>query len=168
MKQSTLCFLVKRKGGQITKVCLAMKKRGFGEGKWNGVGGKPELDESVEQASIRETKEEVGVDLLKQIKVAEIKFIFPYMSEWDQVVHIYLSENWDGEPTESEEMRPKWFNPESLPFDSMWNDDPHWLPLILEGKKLRARFVFSEGEQIKEKAVKIVGSLEISKEINKK
>ncbi|MEK7504190.1 MAG: hypothetical protein AAB550_01680 [Patescibacteria group bacterium] len=35
MKQATLCFLVKD-----NQILLAMKKRGFGVGKWNGVGGK--------------------------------------------------------------------------------------------------------------------------------
>ena len=35
MKKTTLCFLLKN-----DEVLLAMKKRGFGVGKWNGVGGK--------------------------------------------------------------------------------------------------------------------------------
>jgi len=33
-----------------------MKKRGFGQGKWNGFGGKVEPNESIEQAAIREMK----------------------------------------------------------------------------------------------------------------
>jgi 8-oxo-dGTP pyrophosphatase MutT (NUDIX family) len=37
-----------------------MKKRGFGEGRWNGVGGKVEPGESIEAALIREAKEEVN------------------------------------------------------------------------------------------------------------
>jgi hypothetical protein len=36
-KQATLLFLIKDQ-----KILLAMKKRGFGKGRWNGVGGKPE------------------------------------------------------------------------------------------------------------------------------
>ncbi|CAN0571511.1 unnamed protein product, partial [Ectocarpus sp. 12 AP-2014] len=38
-----------------------MKKRGFGEGKWNGFGGKVESGESVEEAAKRELMEEAGV-----------------------------------------------------------------------------------------------------------
>lgn len=34
MKKVTIVFLVRD-----DKILLAMKKRGFGEGKWNGVGG---------------------------------------------------------------------------------------------------------------------------------
>ena len=48
MKQLTLLFLVRD-----DQILLAMKKRGFGEGRWNGVGGKVEKDETVEQAMIR-------------------------------------------------------------------------------------------------------------------
>ncbi len=38
MPQTTLCFLLK--GDEIL---LALKKRRFGTGKWNGVGGKIEI-----------------------------------------------------------------------------------------------------------------------------
>ncbi|HET8669978.1 MAG TPA: NUDIX domain-containing protein, partial [Candidatus Saccharimonadales bacterium] len=40
---------------------LAMKKRGFGINKWNGVGGKVDEDETIEQAAIRECQEEITV-----------------------------------------------------------------------------------------------------------
>ncbi len=40
MRDCTLLFLIKKNDGVITDVCLAMKKRGFGAGRWNGVGGK--------------------------------------------------------------------------------------------------------------------------------
>ena len=56
MKLSTLCFLI-----EDDRILLAMKKRGFGEGKWNGVGGKVNEGETVEAAAIRETEEEIGV-----------------------------------------------------------------------------------------------------------
>jgi 8-oxo-dGTP diphosphatase/2-hydroxy-dATP diphosphatase len=36
-----------------SEILLGLKKRGFGEGKWNGFGGKIESGESVIQAAIR-------------------------------------------------------------------------------------------------------------------
>ncbi|CAM9897292.1 unnamed protein product, partial [Ectocarpus fasciculatus] len=43
------------------EILLGMKKRGFGEGKWNGFGGKVESGESVDEAAKRELMEEAGV-----------------------------------------------------------------------------------------------------------
>ena len=50
----TVVFLIRE-----NQVLLAMKKRGFGEGKWNGVGGKLDPGETVEQALVRECQEEI-------------------------------------------------------------------------------------------------------------
>jgi 8-oxo-dGTP pyrophosphatase MutT (NUDIX family) len=56
MRNTTLLFLVKKQDNKITDVLLAMKKRGFGAGRWNGVGGKLGEGETIEQAVIRESK----------------------------------------------------------------------------------------------------------------
>jgi ADP-ribose pyrophosphatase YjhB (NUDIX family) len=56
MLQTTLCFLVRG-----DEVLLAMKKRSFGIGKWNGVGGKVLEGESIAAAAVREIKEEIDV-----------------------------------------------------------------------------------------------------------
>jgi 8-oxo-dGTP diphosphatase/2-hydroxy-dATP diphosphatase len=48
MKIFTLVLVSKKCG-----ILLGLKKRGFGEGKWNGFGGKIESGESVIQAAIR-------------------------------------------------------------------------------------------------------------------
>ncbi len=142
MRDATLCFPVR--GG---KVLLGMKKRGFGEGKFNGFGGKVEEGESVEEAALREMREEVGLNAAELLKVGELEFVFPHADGWDQLVHVFLVEEWDGEPRETEEMRPEWFPKASVPFHKMWEDDPHWLPLVLAGEKVDARFVFAEDNE---------------------
>jgi len=69
------------KDGQEEKeLLLAMKKRGFGIGKWNGVGGKFDLekgDKDVVDAARRETEEEIGVKVESMEKVAVLNFNFP-------------------------------------------------------------------------------------------
>lgn len=141
MKQTTLSFLV-REG----EVLLAMKKRGFGEGKWNGAGGKLKENETIEEAAAREIKEEIGVDVaLKNLKIAgTLKFRFDGGSNWDQACHVFIIHEWIGEPIESEEMRPQWYPISQLPFEAMWIDDPHWLPQALAGQIVDAEFLFNK------------------------
>lgn len=88
----------------------------------------------------------VVVDSLK--KIAELSFFFPHQPDWDQVVHAYFAHDWQGEPTEGEEMKPEWFAQESLPFDQMWPDDKHWLPRVLAGEKLKGEFRFGQNDQL--------------------
>ena len=66
MKQTTLCFLLNDRG----EVLLAMKKRGFGTGKWNGVGGKVQEGEDIAAAALREIKEEIGVTVSQAERLA--------------------------------------------------------------------------------------------------
>jgi 8-oxo-dGTP pyrophosphatase MutT (NUDIX family) len=157
MKQATLSLLVKE-----NEILLAMKKRSFGIGKWNGAGGKFDPgkgDKTIVDAAARETKEEIGVDIKNPEKVGVMHFHFPYKPEWDQDVHLFLVKNWEGEPQESEEMAPAWFSFDKIPYDKMWDDDKHWLPHILKGEKIEADFIFREGEIIDKHNIKTVENI---------
>lgn len=144
MKQTTLCYVVK--DGQVL---LAMKKRGFATGKWNGPGGKVEAGESAEQACRREVTEEVGIVLQDVEQRGVIEFWFPEKSEWDQACSIFVATTFSGEPTESEEMKPAWYELGELPFGDMWEDDPIWLPDVLTGGRVNLRFYFDETGKMK-------------------
>jgi len=153
MKQTTLCLLIKP-----GKILLAMKKRGFGVGRWNGVGGKVEAGEEIVDAALREAKEEIGVDIKNPEKVGlfHFKFADKEKEQWNQDVTLFLAKEWAGEPTESDEMLPKWFSFDEIPYDKMWPDDTHWLPHVLKNEKLEADFLFGEGDKIIEHNIKII------------
>jgi 8-oxo-dGTP diphosphatase len=156
MKQNTLLFLLKPESDEIL---LAMKKRGFGAGKLNGVGGKVEPDEIIEASAVREAHEEIGVQILPENlkKVAEIKFSFDQKPDWSIHCHVFLATEWKGEPMETEEMAPTWFKVAEIPYDQMWIDDKHWLPLVLEGKNIEASFGFNnDGSAILTQSVKVI------------
>lgn len=126
-----------------------MKKRGFGAGKWNGVGGKLEPGESIEQALVRECQEEIGVTPLNWRKVAEHDFVQDATTDpWHMYVHVYITHEWDGQPTETEEMRPQWFALNDIPYTQMWDDDEFWLDRVLSGEQLRGEFTFDQHDKM--------------------
>ena len=95
LRNVTLVFLVRRtRAGAIEEICLALKKRSFGVGKMSGVGGKVEVDETIEEAAIRESKEEIGVDIKQLSKVAILDFYFSHNPSWNQKARVYLCEDW--------------------------------------------------------------------------
>ncbi|MEK7465733.1 MAG: 8-oxo-dGTP diphosphatase [Patescibacteria group bacterium] len=138
----TLCFLTRP-----NEVLLAIKKRGFGAGKWNGIGGKVIPDETIPAAACREIQEEIGVIVRKEDLESRgtIEFFFPHKPEWNQRLHIFFVKSWELEPQESEEMRPLWYAHDQIPYNEMWVDDFHWLPRVLAGKSIRATFRFKHG-----------------------
>lgn len=140
MREATLSFLIR--GDPPEYVLLGLKKNGFGAGKYNGFGGKIEPGETVRSAAARELEEESGVRVEAHDlhSAGHLTFIFPAKPEWDQIVHVFLTQVWSGEPVESREMRPAWFRTDAIPFDDMWADDAHWLPRILHGEPVRATF----------------------------
>jgi mutator protein MutT len=144
MKQLTILFILSE-----DSVLLAMKKRGFGEGRWNGVGGKVEPGETPLEAIIRECQEEIEVTPLEPEKVAEITFDEQHKGVREQLhVDAFVTRKWSGTPTETEEMAPRWFKISEIPYDSMWADDPYWLPQIFAGKKLKASFTLNDEDKV--------------------
>ena len=141
-KACTLVFLLKEH-----QILLAMKKRGFGSSRWNGVGGKIDPGETVEQAMIRETQEEIGVTPTAYTPVGFLEFSFPD-GIVDMSAQVFVCTAWDGEPAESEEMAPEWFNINAIPYDDMWQDDRYWLPQVLEGKRIRGTFTFDSADNM--------------------
>lgn len=71
-------------------------------------------------------------------------------------MHVYFVEEWEGEPRESEEMMPEWFNAESIPYSQMWPDDKFWLPQVMQGKKVEAYFKLDKNNNILAQEVKEV------------
>lgn len=142
--RATLMFVIDRPAGQVL---LIRKLRGFGEGKVNGPGGKIHADESPVDAAMRETIEETGIEPVSPRAVGHIAFQF--LDGLTIGVDLFVAEAWTGNLRPCEEADPFWCALDAIPYDTMWQDDRHWLPEVLEGGTIRARFLF-DGERMLE------------------
>ena len=148
MQDATLVILLK--GDPIAEVLLGYKKIGFGQGKYTGIGGKIERGETMADAAIREIVEETNVRIPgpEHLKFsAIIEFRFPRKRSWNHRVFVFLTQYWEGVPVESNEIRPRWFKLEDIPYNQMWDDARYWLPLALSGEKFQAYFKFRNDNQ---------------------
>lgn len=125
------------------RVLLGMKKDGFGGGWWNGFGGKVEAGETVEEAALRELKEEAGIGVEKLEKAGMLYFDI----EGDERLHeghIFRASGVIGEPVETNEMiTPQWFDEAEIPYDKMWKGDDLWIPLFLKGVPFEGTLAFN-------------------------
>jgi 8-oxo-dGTP diphosphatase len=132
---ANLCFIVKDE-----RVLLIRKKRGLGAGKINGPGGKVEPGETPLESAIRETQEEIGVTPSDLEERGELHFQF--VDGYSLLCTVFVAREFAGEPIETDEAIPLWFDFDAIPFDEMWADDRHWLPQTLSGCAFDAWFVF--------------------------
>jgi len=134
---ATLMFIVRDE-----QILLIEKKRGHGAGKVNGPGGKIDPGETPLQSAIRETIEELHVTPIAPCKLGELWFA---MSDCPDILcHVFRADDFIGTPTETDEAVPLWTQTDEIPYDRMWQDDRHWLPLLLENHSFLGRFVFEE------------------------
>ena len=148
---AVVCYL--RKGN---KVLLGLRKKvsfGLGENLIAGIGGKigdqPEFQgETPDEALVREVSEEVGVAVTKFRRVGQVRFVFPHKPKWSQDVVVYVVDEWEGEPRETDAIRPMWFDVTELPAAQMWDDNRYWLPKVLAGECVNATFLFDENNKV--------------------
>jgi len=145
---ATLCFVV-----EADRILLIMKKRGLGAGKYNAPGGKVEPGETPLQCALRETREEIGVDPVNARQVGELYFEFT--DGYSLHCHVFRADSTIGTLIETDEATPFWAPLDAIPYDGMWADDRHWLPLLVGGNTFRGWFEF-DGETMLSKKLSMV------------
>ncbi|HEX8309769.1 MAG TPA: 8-oxo-dGTP diphosphatase [Chthoniobacteraceae bacterium] len=146
-ERANLCFIIKD-----GKLLLIRKKRGLGAGKINGPGGKIDPGETALESAIRETQEEIGVTPTGVEKRGELRFQFA--DGYSLHCTVFTATGYTGEIIETAEAIPFWVSTDEIPYDEMWEDDRHWLPLMLEGKSFSGSFTF-DGETMLTKEVEV-------------
>jgi 8-oxo-dGTP diphosphatase len=145
MTRTCLC-LIRRTSASGPEVLLGLKKTGFGQGRWVGLGGHIEDGEKPAEAAAREVEEEsslvVSSDVLEHM--ASIEFRFPARPAWDQTADVFMTSCYQGEAAESDEIAPQWYPQDALPLDGMWDDARYWLPRVLAGQHVAVTITFAD------------------------
>ena len=137
---AVLCYLFHE-----DSVLLIHKKTGLGKGLVNAPGGHIEEDETASEAAMREITEETGV-VVPSVEYRGL-LEFQFTDGLAMRGHVFFAFDHTGEIRQSDEADPFWCPVSELPYDEMWEDDPLWIPLALEGKQFIGRFIF-EGEKM--------------------
>lgn len=132
-EQATLMFLCDRE-----QVLLIRKRRGHGAGLINAPGGKLEPGETPLACAVRETREEVGLDVDPgQVReLGELRFLDldgSRIQGW-----VFRADGVHGVPVTTAEAIPFWAPMGAIPYASMWPGDRFWLPWVLASRRFRA------------------------------
>jgi len=122
-----------------THILLGIKQDKIGQGLWNGFGGRIEAGESILDAAVRESWEEVELRIEKMdLNFVAVLDVYNRRGNGDVLhcrIYIFFAYNWNGVPEATKEMHsPTWFERDKLPLKEMMLADHTWLPHILSSE----------------------------------
>jgi 8-oxo-dGTP diphosphatase len=143
------------------KLLLGEKKKGeIGTGVLSGPGGKLDPGETLPECLIRETREEltieldpVSLELVARIIFHKGRTRFMFLNKildffgWrssvpDFEVSVYRARILSGELVETDDMIPGLYPLDDLPLEQMYEADRHWLPKAARGEKFCANVYY--------------------------
>ena len=130
MKQTTLCYI--DRGNSYLMLHRVKKANDASHGKWIGVGGKCEADESPDECMLREVKEETGLTVTRWHYRGIVTFI---SDTWpNEYMHLFTATEWQGEPDMSidDEGTLAWIPKADLMNLNLWEGDRIFLQLLLD------------------------------------
>ena len=104
------------------------KKNDINEGKWIGVGGRKEPNETIDECAIRETKEETGLDVHSFSCCGEVLFVDENIQ---MMMYIYEITDFSGDLIECDEGDLKWIPIKDIYNYPMWEGDKAFLPKVI-------------------------------------
>ena len=123
---TVLCYL--KKNEQYLLLFRNKKANDMNEGKWMGVGGHIEENETKDQAAIREVFEETGLHVHSLSCAGEVLFI---NDDYQEIMYLYEIVDFSGEMIECNEGELKWVPFKDIYNYPMWEGDKEFLPLLI-------------------------------------
>ena len=121
-------LLYLERDGKYLMLHRTKKERDINEGKWIGVGGKFEVDESPEECVIREAREETGLTLLSPAFRGIVTFVSDrYPTEY---MHLFTCTSFTGELRDCDEGELAWIEKSRVTSLPLWAGDRIFLELL--------------------------------------
>ena len=124
------------------------KQNDLNEGKWVGVGGKFEENESPEECLLREVREETGLTL----KSWQYRGVVTFVSDrWEgEYMHLFTADGFEGEIAECSEGELCWIEKEKVRDLPMWVGDAVFFRLIAENAPFFSLKLVYRGDELTE------------------
>lgn len=129
MAEAILTSLVYiERDGKYLMLHRTKRENDVNAGKWIGVGGKFEQDESPEECAIRETREETGLTLLRPVFRGIVTFVNDVCPT--EYMHLFTCGDFTGNLRECDEGELAWIEKSRVPSLPLWEGDRLFLPLL--------------------------------------
>ena len=126
MKNTTLCYI--EQNGCYLMLHRVKKHQDPNAGKWIGVGGKFEENESPDECLVREVKEETGLTLTRWRYRGIVTFV---SDEWPtEYMHLFTADGFEGQLTDCNEGELAWVKKADVPALRLWEGDRVFLELL--------------------------------------
>ena len=144
MRNTTLCHI--EKDGKYLMLHRIKKENDLNKDKWVGIGGKFEDKESPEECNKRETFEETGLSLISARYCGIVTFV---SDVWEtEYMHIFYSNEFEGELKECDEGKLCWVEKEKLYSLPIWEGDKIFLRLIEQNAPFFSLKLEYEGDKL--------------------
>lgn len=150
MINTTLCYI--EKDNKYLMLHRTKKKNDLNEGKWIGVGGKFEKDETPEECLLREVKEETGLTLTKY----KLRGVITFQSnEWEtEYMYLFTASEFIGRLTNCKEGDLEWVDKHEILHLNIWEGDKIFLKKMIEEDNFFTLKVVYEGDKLVESVTK--------------
>ena len=141
---------------KILMIHRIKKNKDIHEGKWNGIGGKLELEESPREAAIREILEESGIEVSAETLAPLGVLTFPSFkveAEQDWVCFVFRG-NLPGKCSDyklinSEEGHLEWIPQDKVKELPLWDGDYEFIPLVIQNKVFWGTYWYKDKKLLK-------------------
>jgi 8-oxo-dGTP diphosphatase len=141
-------------GDELLMLHRNTRPQDFHAGKWNGLGGKFEPDESPLETARRELTEESGIELpedaFRPLGILHFPNFKPKAAE-DWLVYVFLAKV----PADKKTAGPcaegtlSWIKRSEILKLPLWSGDKHFLPYVLKGEPFVGTMWYRDGECVR-------------------